>query len=149
MKKIVSVSSFLLFCLAACTNNTEEAPKSENDVDAVRNFIQSSLYGDYEKAKKYMIHDSINLGLMNTYEERVVLSSDEKRGFASASINIHDVNRPNDSTTIVIYSNSYKNNWDTLKVIRQNGEWLVDFKYLFNHSMDTLMNPSANKDSIR
>jgi hypothetical protein len=143
MKKILYICSFLLFCFAAC-NNHEEAPKSENDVDAIRNFIQSSLYGDYEKAKKYMLADSINLEQMNAIE-RVNLSADEKRGLANASINIHNVRRVNDSATIVIYSNSYKNNWDTLKAIKKGGEWLVDFKYLFTHDADTLMTAPVNK----
>ncbi len=54
--------------------------------------------------------------------------------------------RLNDSTTVVIYSNSFKNNWDTLKAVRQKGQWLVDFNYLFDHESDTLMN---KKDSIQ
>ncbi len=96
-----------------------------------------------------MIADSINTGLMNAYE-RVPLSSNEKSGLATASINIHNVNRANDSVTVVIYSNSFKNNWDTLKVLKQNNEWLVDFKYLFNHDQDTLLNAPVNKtDSIQ
>ena len=78
--------------------------------------------------------------------ERVNLLPDEKKGLATASINIHNVSRVNDSTTVVIYSNSFKNNWDTLKAVRQKGQWLVDFNYLFDHESDTLMN---KKDSIR
>ena len=96
-----------------------------------------------------MIRDSVNKEQMNAIE-RVNLSADEKRGLAAASINIHNVNRLNDSTTIVIYSNSFKNNWDTLRAVKKNDEWLVDFNYLFNHDMDTLTNPSINKpDSIK
>jgi hypothetical protein len=143
MKKIFYLSSFLLFCFSACNNN-EETPKAENDVDAIRNFIQFALYGDYEKAKTYMLRDSINKEQMNAIE-RVNLLPEEKKGLATASINIHNVNRVNDSITIVIYSNSYKNNWDTLKAVKQNGQWLVDFNYLFNHDMDTLTNHSINK----
>jgi hypothetical protein len=143
MKKIYYLSSFLLCCFFACNSN-KEAPKAENDVDAIRNFIQFALYGDYDKAKTYMLPDSINKEQMNAIE-RVNLSPEEKNGLATASINIHNVNRVNDSTTIVIYSNSFKNNWDTLKAIKQKGEWLVDFKYLFNHDQDTLIKPSVNK----
>jgi len=144
MKKIFYVFSFLL-CFGACNNeNKDETPKAENDVDAIRNFIQFALYGDYEKAKVYMLRDSINNEQMNAIE-RVNLSPEEKSGLARASIIIHDVNRLNDSTTIVIYSNSFKNNRDTLRAVRQNGEWLVDFNYLFNHDLDTLTNHSVNK----
>jgi hypothetical protein len=143
MKKILYFSSFLLFCLSAC-NNDKATPKAEDGVDAIRSFIQSALYGDYQKARAYMIPDSINQEQMNAIE-RVKLSTDEKRGLASASIHIHTVNTVNDSTTIVIYSNSFKNNWDTLKALKIKGKWLVDFNYLFNHNSDTIWSKKDNK----
>jgi len=142
MKKIFYLSSLLLLFVAC--NNGKDEPKSENDLDAVRNFVQAALYGDYEKAKSYMLRDSLNLQRMDAIK-RVPLSSEEKKGLATATIIIHDVNHVNDSTTVVIYSNSFKNNWDTLRVLKQANEWLVDFNYLFNHDLDTLLN---KKDTV-
>ena len=147
MKKIVYLSSFLLFYLGACTSADKESTKeSENDVDAARNFIQAALLGDYDLAQSYMLQDSVNTERMNVIK-RINLSKDEKAGLASASINIHDVTRRQDSTTIVIYSNSFKNNHDTLKVIKNEGKWLVDFKYLFEHAADSASKPVT--DSLR
>jgi hypothetical protein len=143
MKKILYLSSFLLF-LFACKNEDKNEPASENDVDAVRNFIQAALEGNYEKAKTFMIADSISLERMSNVE-RVNLSPEEKKGLAAASINVHNITRKNDSTTIVIYSNSFKNNWDTLRAVKLKGQWLVDFNYLFDHGYDTLVN---KKDSL-
>ncbi len=91
-----------------------------------------------------MVPDSVSMERMNNIE-RVNLSPDEKKGLAAASINIHDINRTNDSTTIVVYSNSFKNNRDTLRALRTKGQWLVDFNYLFDHDTDTLMN---RKDTL-
>ena len=54
----------------------------------------------------------------------------------------------NDSTTILIYSNSFKNDHDTLKILRINSQWLVDFKYLYEHDSDTLMSKPIIKDSL-
>ena len=148
MKKILYLSSFLLFCFYACKNeDKQKTAQSENDVDAVRNFLQSALYGDYEKAKIYMLPDSANEERMNAVK-RVKRSPEEQKGLAGASINIHNVNPVNDSTTIVIYSNSFKNNWDTLKIVKLKGQWLVDFKYLFEHDSDTLINPVNKNDTI-
>jgi hypothetical protein len=144
MKKILYLSSFLLFCLYACKNEDKNEPTSENDVDAVRNFIQAALEGNYEKAKTFMIADSLSMERMSNIE-RVNLSTEEKKGLASASINVHDIARKNDSMTIVIYSNSFKNNRDTLRAVKLKGQWLVDFNYLFDHDSDTLMN---KKDSL-
>lgn len=148
MKKTFYLSSLLLFCLWACNSSDRQPATSENDVDAARNFIQAALVGDYAKAKTYMLSDTLNLERMNAIE-RVSLSPEEKKGLAGATINIHGVKKLNDTATVVIYSNSFKNNWDTLRVLRQDGEWLVDFNYLFTHDTDTLSFPDSNKkDSL-
>ena len=139
---------FLSF-LFACKDKERQAGKSENDIDAARNFIQSALYGDYTKARSYMLPDSVNEQRMNAIE-RVNLPPEEKKGLAGASIRILKVtNVVMDSVTVVIFSNSFKNNPDTLKVVKLNGQWLVDFKYLYDHDMDTLWNKPADKDSIK
>ncbi len=149
MKKILILSSFLFFYAASCKNEDQKEAVSENDVDAARNFIQAALVGDYDKAKKFMLQDSINLDRMNMIQGAKLLP-EEKKGLASASINIHNVERRNDSTTIIIYSNSYKKNWDTLRTLRTQGQWLVDFNYLFEHDLDTLSHPYIHKaDSVK
>jgi len=66
------------------------------------------------------------------------LDNDTKEKYRGASIRIHQpVTYLNDTTTIVIYSNSYKNDLDTLRVSKKNGNWLVDLKYLFEHEPAT------------
>lgn len=144
MKKILTFSLLLFIYLCSCKNQDKQVGKSENDIDAARNFVQAALYGKYDEARTFMLRDSINEDLMNLVE-RQNLSQDERRGLAGASINIHTVKPVNDSITIVIYSNSFKNNWDTLKVLKIKGQWLVDFKYLFDHDNDTLMTHPVNK----
>ncbi|MBL7743274.1 MAG: DUF4878 domain-containing protein [Chitinophagaceae bacterium] len=139
MKKIFYLSSFLLFCFTACKDGDKQTSVSENDVDAVRNFIQAALEGNYEKAETFMIHDSVSMDRMNNIK-RVNLSAEEKKGLAAASIIVHSITRVNDSATVVIYSNSFKKNQDTLRALRVNGNWLVDFNYLFDHDKDTLIN---------
>lgn len=146
MKKIFYLSSFLL-CLGACNNADRQPATSENDVDAARNFIQAALNSDYQKARTFMLQDSTNLAYMLAAERsNNRLSPEEKKGYAAASIIIHNVSRPvNDSVTIVVFSNSFKNNPDTLKIVKQQGNWLVDFAYLFTHNSDTLTIPSTGR----
>lgn len=136
MKKIFLFCLTLTTLLMACNNDDRKQADSENDIDAARNFIQSSLYGDYRKARSYMLQDTANLERMNLIE-RMSLSPAEKKGLAEATINIHNVSKTDSATTIVIYSNSFKNNWDTLRVKKADGKWLVDFNYLFTHDQDT------------
>jgi hypothetical protein len=142
---LIAASSLLLFS-AACTNGDKESSKSENDIDAARNFIRSALDGKFNEAKTFLYNDSSNAEYFDAYQRNYQRNDpDTKRSYREATINIHSVNPVNDSTTIVIYSNSYKNDHDTLKVLKKNNLWLVDLKYLFLHDNDTLYNSAINK----
>lgn len=126
----------LLFFAAACSSpaDKEKEEAAENDLDAARSFIQAALKGQWGKARDFMLRDSINEQQMDAIS-RVQLSTAEKQGLWDASINIHNRKLENDSTSIIIYSNSFhKENTDTLKVVKVDGRWLVDFKYLFNQN---------------
>ena len=145
--------SFLLFIFSSCGSNEEEQQDitSENDIDAARNFIQSSLNGEYKKARNYLLQDSANLQYFEAYERNFTrLTGEERRDYREATINIHDVKSVSDSVSVIIYSNSYKKDHDTLKVVKTNDQWLVDFKYLFQHNADSLgTNVSLNPDSLQ
>ena len=117
---ILAAASFSLFLFTSCNNeNQQETGKSENNIDAARNF-------SYAKNDQSV-----------------------KDGYRSASINIHKVNKLNDSTTVIIYSNSYKNDHDTLKVLKVSNQWLVDLKYLFEHDADTLTVKPLTNDTLK
>lgn len=139
-----------LILLIACKSDDKADGRSENDIDAARNFIRAALDGKFDKARTYLLPDSVNINWMDVAERSYRKTDDDtKRGYRSSSINIHQVSPVNDSTTVVIYSNSFKNDHDTLKVLRKNGEWLVDLKYLFIHDMDTILITPLNKDTIQ
>ena len=138
MKRIIL--SGLILCvlvLAACKD--AEQVKSENAIDAARNFIQSALNGDFEKASTFMVDDSLNrqdLHLMERMSRN--LTKEERDKFREATIRIHESRTVNDSASVIYYSNSYKNKKDSLKVVSRNGQWLVDFKYIFKQGVDSL-----------
>jgi len=151
-KSILSASVLCLLGLAACKN--AEEVKSENAIDAARNFIQAALNGDFEKAATFMVDDSLNrqdLHLTERMSDR--LSKEEKEGYKEATIRIHQTRVVNDSTTIIHFSNTYKNQRDSLKVVSLNGQWLVDFKYIFKQEKDGYMNtavtgPDTENDTL-
>ena len=110
-------------------------------MDAARNFLEEALKGNYKGASIYMLQDSTNLGYLTVTERSYKrLSPDEKTNLKAASLRFFDTKKINDSTTITIFANSYKNDKDTLKIVKERGQWLVDLKYLFEHDMDTLFN---------
>ena len=149
MKRNYLFFFFLLFSFYSCKNSEEN--KSENKVDAARNFIRSALDGKFDAARTYMLPDSINTNFMDVVERSYQKTEQAtKDGYRSASITILNVtDQIKDSVTVVIYSNTYKNDPDTLKVIKTNGQWLVDFKYLYQHDDDTLVNKPITNDTLR
>jgi Domain of unknown function (DUF4878) len=151
MHKKYSLRMIVCFSLLiGCKSNEKPAGKSENDIDAARNFIRAALDGKFEEARTYLLSDSVNTNWMDVAERSYQRTDDDtKRGYRSSSINIHQVSQLNDSVTVVIYSNSFKNDHDTLKILKEKGQWLVDLKYLYEHDMDTLFNKPVSKDSIK
>lgn len=139
MKKIFFACTVLLMVAAACNTTDKNSTKSENNIDAARNFIQSALNGDFDKARLYMVDDSLNREDLNAIvrlNER--LTPEEKDQYKTASIRIHETRNINDSASVIYYSNSYRNKKDSLKVVKIDNEWKVDFKYIFKHKTDSL-----------
>jgi len=145
---ILNAASFLLFFAVACNNQDKKAEdsKSENDIDAARNFIRAALDGKFNEAKTFLLSDSSNIQYFDANERNYQrINQDEKRSYREATINIHNVTPVNDSMTIVIYSNSFKNDHDTLRVLKKKNQWLVDLKYLFEHDRDSLISVGGSK----
>lgn len=142
MKRIFSIA--ILLTILSCNNTAQqdEEKKSVTDIDAARNFLNASLKGDFREASNFMLQDSINTGYLFYTEQKYKTDSIEvKRELKEASLHFYEPSlRPNDSTTILIFSNSYKNDKDTLRIVKLQGKWLVDLKYLFTHDSDTLFN---------
>jgi len=140
MKPTITITVFFLFLFTNCNNADKQAKenKSESDMDAARNFLEAALKGNYKEASVYMLQDSTNMGYLAVTEIKYnQMNADEKRNLRNASLRFYDPLLQNDSTTITVFSNSYKNDKDTLKIIKESGQWLVDLKYLFEHDMDT------------
>jgi hypothetical protein len=150
MIRIPRLLLFLFFLLQACGHDNRSASRSENDIDAARNFIRAALDGKFDLARTFLLPDSVNTNWMDVAERSYEKAdADTKNGYRSSSIIIHRVSPVNDSTTVIIYSNSFKNDHDTLRIMKQHGQWLVDLKYLYEHDMDTLPAKKIFNDSLR
>ncbi len=139
MKQLLYLSSLLVF-LAACNNGDKKADAPADDIGAASSFLRAALDGDFDKAKSYIVRDSLNQVYIDLserqYKERMIPA--EKARYKNASIIVHEFRHVNDSTTIIYYSNTYRNQRDSLKVLKQDGRWLVDFKYIFKYKPDSL-----------
>ena len=136
MKKLIQLSSILLLFLVACNDDDkeEEPVKPENGMDAAGKFIRAALDGDYAKARTFLVNDTTNQQIIYLYEWNYNnrMTPDDKKAYKNASIRFLKETHPlNDSVTIVHYSNSYKAKPDSLKVIKENGQWLIDLNFTF------------------
>ena len=144
MKYLLPPTLLLTLSLLSACGNEEKAPAtSDNHVDAVRNFVRAALDGKFAEARMYMISDSVNNNYMDVAERSYAnMSQENKDGYRASSIQFPSpMIAVNDTTSIVIYSNSFKNNPDTLKVVKTGGKWMVDLKYLYQHNNDTTNTP--------
>lgn len=131
MKRVLVSFLFLQF-FWACNNTDKETAKPEGDLDAARIFIRDALDGRFPQARQLMLPDSSNDQRMTDTERTYQnMSQADKVGQRNATIQIHNTREVNDSVRIVSYSNSFKNKVDSLRLVRINGEWLVDLKFTF------------------
>ena len=134
MRGLLIFSLFLIGFFSACRNDTTDRSDttntSENDVDAARNFIRLFLDGELDKARTMLKQDSLNTQIFDAYE-RIYKnrSTADKKGYKGSTIQIHSVRTVNDSVSVVNYSNSFKKIVDSLKVMKDNGDWKIDLKY--------------------
>ena len=125
-------ASFFLVFIISCNTGKTFTP-AEDAQDAGRQFIRASLDGDYEKARFYLLNDSVNLLLISKWQQGFdKMDRDTRQQYREANIlpiNIHAIN---DSVTTYTFSNSFRKDTTTVHIVRKNGEWLVDLKEILN-----------------
>lgn len=118
----------LLFLVACGAGGGYE--KAEDAQDAGREFIRASLDGDYQKARFFLLQDTTNLLLIERWQNDYKrLNNEEKKQHRSANIHPLSIQKVDDSTTSYQYYSSYNpKDTTTIKIVRANGDWLVDLK---------------------
>jgi hypothetical protein len=104
--------------------------KAENAQDAGREFIRATLDGDHQKARFYLLQDTTNLLLIDRQQRDYQrLSKEEKTEHRQANIYPISIQKENDSVTNYTYYNSYNpKDTTTIRIVRKEGDWLVDLK---------------------
>lgn len=120
------LTAFLL--LAGCAEPQGFHPP-EDGLEAAREFIRATLDGDYGKAEMYVANDEQDLALYARWREHMRRQPEKERlGLKSSTILIESVETPNDSLTIVRYSNSFHREPTRIVVARQDGVWGIRFR---------------------
>jgi len=120
---------FIIAFAAGCTAGGGYE-KATDPQDAGREFIRATLDGDHQKARFYLLQDTVNLLLIERqqrdYEQ---LSHEDKKLHRQSDIRPVSIRKTNDSTTVYRFYSTY-NPRDTtaIVVVKSDGQWLVDLK---------------------
>ena len=124
----VIVLLFVTVSLIACNNNDPKRPGTA--VETGTEFIRSTLDGNFKAAEPLLLNDQQNAAMFQTYKTYYDrLPAEKKASYKKASYTINTLTEPNDSTTIINYSNSYMKQPMNIKVLKRDNVWSVDFKY--------------------
>jgi len=133
MKKIFLIFFVICFVIAC----EQQRTRPDDALETAREFVRSSLDGDYKWANELLLKDSVNSYELEVLEKKynTQMSAAEKEGFKKASIIIHSVENASDTVVIVNYSNTFKNLPLPLKVVKKDGKWQVDLNYTFTGNL--------------
>ncbi|MFT3933487.1 MAG: DUF4878 domain-containing protein [Chitinophagaceae bacterium] len=128
MKRVILF--FAVVALVSCAGE-ESYTKAADAQEAAREFIRASLDGNYDKASFYLYKDSagVNEMLLNKWKTYYgSWTQEDKVGHKNANILVITTKQVNDSTLDYVFSNSYKKDTTTIKIVKAKGDWLVDLK---------------------
>jgi hypothetical protein len=129
--KTIIAGCFIISIIACHAGKTFD--KAEDAQDAGRQFIRASLDGDYEKARFYLLDDSVNLLLIGKWQQGFdQMDKDTRQQYRDANILPIRIQTINDSVTTYTFSNTFRKDTTTVRIVRIHGEWLVDLKEILN-----------------
>jgi hypothetical protein len=120
----------LLWLVFSCNEQGPALSPAENALDAGREFVRAALDGDYVKASRYLLEDSLNKKLFDQQIQNYnSMDGAQKRSYLESSIRPVAILSENDSTTLFRYYHSANpKDTTTLRIIKKEGKWLIDLK---------------------
>ena len=129
---------FFLLVLITKLCSCSDAHKIPNtDIDVARAFIKDILENNFKDAEALVLKEETNKQYFDLFKKDYESKSKtDLDNYRQADIIINEISPVNDSISIVNYSNSFKRDKNNkLKMVRVNGQWLVDLKYTFSGNL--------------
>jgi hypothetical protein len=131
-----TVALFFILLLCKCSQR-KQLPNT--DIEVARSFIDAVKQGHFNDASDLMLKDEANNEALKKMEEDQSHSipKEDLEKYKASDIIIGEITPvENNSVTIITYSNSYNSeNKSKVKVVKVNGQWLIDLKYTFAGDM--------------
>lgn len=124
----------LLVSVVLCNScaNTVEKPNNKTSIECVSNFMQSIYRGKFAEANTIMVQDKANIDCLNKkkFNYNQILTKQQKQQYKSGAIIFNNTIQQADSIHLFELSDPIsKQRIPTLKVVKRNKAWLVDFAY--------------------
>ena len=126
----------LICCLAISSCNTKKISPN-TDIEVAREFIKNILESNFKDAETFVLKEETNQQFFELFKKEFESKSkSELESFKNADIIINEISPISDSVSIINYSNSFKKDkTNKLKMVRMNGQWMVDLKYTFSGNL--------------
>lgn len=133
MKLKYLLAIVLTLTFSSCNKNA--IPNT--DIDVARAFIKDILENNFKEAEPLIFKEETNKQYFDLFKKEYESKSKEDlENYKKADIIINEISPVNDSTSIVNYSNSFKRDKSNkLKMVKVDGQWLVDLKYTFSGNL--------------
>jgi hypothetical protein len=133
MIKKIFLLPVICLLLFSCNSNAKKDPVTDTAVATT--FIRSVLDNNFTTAQQYLLNDETNKQYFETFQHQYQSKDkSELEKYKAADIIINSL-EPLKDTTIINYSNSYKKEMkNKLRLVRNNGKWLIDLKYTFTEN---------------
>ena len=134
MIKIIIYSFVFASVILSCNNKAKKNPVT--DIEVATTFIRAVLDNDFKTAEKYLLNNEVNQQYFKSYQQQYQSNTQiDLQKYKAADILINTLQPLNDTTTVINFSNSYKKEIKkNIKLLRNNGQWLIDFKYTFTEN---------------
>ena len=130
IKVALIISCMLLF--AGCSSK-KELPNT--DIEVAKTFVKSVLENNFKEAATLVAKDAANDDYLKQLEksQQEKWSKEDAEQYKNADVIIYEVSNVNDTISIINYANSVKvQEKNKVKVVKINGQWMVDLKYTFS-----------------
>jgi len=131
--------SLFLICFAVILflGCNEKKSLPDSDIDVARTFIRNIQDNNFDEAANFILTDQENkAALAKLKKDATSKSTSELEKYQMADIIIDEIEPLNDSVSLINYAiSSNRTQKNKLKLIKRNGQWLVDLKYTFSGNL--------------
>lgn len=129
---------FIVCCILFFASCSSKKKLPNTDIEVAKTFVKYVLENDFKEASTLVVKDAANDGFLKQLEksQQEKWSKEEAVQYKNADVIIFEVSNVNDTISIINYANSYKvKEKSKVKVVKINGQWMVDLKYTFSGNL--------------